>query len=378
MFLYSQVAWDDVWQRPQEMAVGLSRHRPVVFFSPVQVHNSAGRLRDNWQPVRKGPGDGDLTIVCPRIFPGEYKSPVVRFLNRRIVSAEALQVALDLRRSHGPNLLFITNSPFCDYLATRLQPEALVYDIIDDFVAFPWAPPDALSREQNLIEWADLIFTGTDTLLNRKTTGHPNARFIACGVDFDRFAAGKDQPEPQELKDLPRPILGYMGTVSDRLDRALIEALARRFPEASIVFVGPVHGSFGTPLETPNLHFLGLRPPESLPAFAARFDVALMPFAQTEAARAINPVKTLEYLAAGRSVVSTPIPDVEQFFGDVVLTAEAVDPFLDAVQRLLDETDAQRAERTVLAITRARQRSWTAMVDEMEAKLQDIDPARSS
>jgi glycosyltransferase involved in cell wall biosynthesis len=418
LFLYSQVPWDDVWQRPQEMAVGLARHRPVLFFSPVQVTDAAGRLAGKWEPLRHRDSDFPLTIACPRLLPGEYKSALIRAINRRIIAAEACRLVRLLFRgptsrpgsnnsSQGksvpyggdpagstsavsptrpipenvpnqpspPGLLFLTNSPFCDSLPDALHPSRVIYDIIDDFAAFDWAPPDSGRRELNLLRRADFVFTGTQTLYNKKVADHPRARFVACGVDFERFASGARQTEPPDLAPLPRPILGYMGTLSDRLDRDLLLALAHRFPQASLVLIGPVHGSFGPPLQGPNVHHLGLRPPEALPAYAARFDVALMPFAQTEAARAINPVKTLEYLAARCPVVSTPIPDVERFFSDVVVVAPAVEPFLGAVERLLHQDQGDRIHR---GVDRARTRSWQAMADEMESILHQLDPALSS
>lgn len=369
---YSQVAWDDVWQRPQEMATGFARlGRPTLFVSPVQAHNRHGRLARRWSALRPGPGDtaSRLLVSCPLILPGEYRWEAARRLNRRLIAAEILRLLPRLGPAAAAGrFIYLTNSPFSDYLADRLRPEAVVYDIIDDFVAFSWAPPDGARRERRLLETARLVLTGTETLLRKKAANRPEARFIACGVDFERFAAGAALPEPAELRGLPRPILGYMGTLSDRLDRPLLEALAQRFPQASLVFIGPIHGSFGPPLSAPNAHHLGLKPPEALPAYVARFDAALMPFAQTEAARAINPVKTLEYLAAGRPVVSTPIPDVERFFSDVVSVAPAIEPFLDEVERLLRNPSEERRR---LGVERARARSWSAMVQEMDLRLRE-------
>lgn len=381
VFLYSQVAWADVWQRPQEMAVGLARHRPVLFFGPVQTHHRVWRLKGRWRRVEPGPGPGSgrLWVASPLIFPGEYRWEWARAINRVLLGAEArLALArLDPRAACG-RFFFLTNSPFCDTLMDKLHPRAVVYDIIDDFVKFAWAPADGPRRESAILRRADLIFTGTQTLRETKTAGYAEAHFIACGVDFERFSGGNAQPEPPDLAALPRPILGYFGTLSDRLDRDLLEALARRFPKASLVLIGPVLGSFGPPIEGRNIHYLGLKPPEALAAYAARFDVALMPFAQTEAARAINPVKTLEYLAAGCRVVSTPIPDVERFFSDVVEIHPAVEPFLNAVARLLaergSETDQEARRR---GIERARSRSWGAMSDEMETHLAALDRRRS-
>jgi len=391
LVLYSQVAWDDVWQRPQEMAAGLARRgRPVLFLGPVQVHDRAGRYVRAWREIREEARFPGLCIAAPLIFSGEYRWPWARALNRLVLRAEARRIiALWLNKigradlsnlsdrsdrssgsgALGSDFIFLTNSPFCDDLAESLGPRAVIYDVIDDFPAFGWAPRDGRRCEEHLLRLASRVWTGTGARERAMTPRHSDVRFIPCGVDFERFAAGAAAPEPPELSALPRPILGYMGTVSDRLDRDLIAALAQKFPDASLVFVGPVHGSFGPPLEAPNLHFMGLRPPEALAAWVARFDVALMPFAQTPAARAINPVKTLEYLAAGCPVVSTPIPDVERFFSDVVEIAPAIESFVGAVERLVHAPDDARRRA---GIERARRRSWGAMIEEMEAEIDKL------
>lgn len=384
LLLHSQVAWDDVWQRPQEMALGLARDHnwPVVFFSPVQSHDARNRYRGRWQPRRIHPEAPSLAIECPLMLSGEYKNSVIRNINGRGIAAEAaaaLRRHAAFRDADPRNLLFLANTPFHQDMIDALQPaRGVVYDLIDDFVAFGWAPPEGRAREAELLRRADLLFTGTGTLLDTKTKGHPDAHFIGCGVDYRRFAAGPDEPEPEELRSLPRPILGYIGTLSDRLDRALLEALALRFPEASLVLIGPVHGSFGPPLTGRNIHNLGLRPASALAAYSARFDVALMPFAQTEAARAIHPVKTLEYLAAGCPTLSTPIPDVERYYAGIVEVAPAVEPFLARVAGLLAETPEQRAARRERGRAHAVHRTWAAMVSAMDTHLRRIVAAKSA
>jgi glycosyltransferase involved in cell wall biosynthesis len=113
----------------------------------------------------------------------------------------------------------------------------------------------------------------------------------------------------------------------------------------------------------PNIHWLGGKRYEQLPTYLAGWDVALMPFALNEATRFISPTKTLEYLAAGRPVVSTAIADVVQPYGEAgaVTIATGPDEFVRAIERALERPEAQRAAAEALLATTSWDRTWSAM-----------------
>ena len=116
----------------------------------------------------------------------------------------------------------------------------------------------------------------------------------------------------------------------------------------------------------PRIHLLGTRPYDAIPAYLSAFSCCLVPFAITRLTEAVNPIKLREYLAAGRSVVSTPMPEVLQY-GDVVSIAEGDDRFVDAVVASLTQADDERA------VQRRRQRvageSWDAVAAQIERHL---------
>jgi len=164
-------------------------------------------------------------------------------------------------------------------------------------------------------------------------------------------------------------VLGYVGVIDERLDYALIEALARRFPDASVVMAGPVVKVDPADLpRLPNIHWLGQQAYGQLPALVKGFDVCLMPFALNEATRYINPTKTLEYMATGKPVVSTAVADVVRNFTPVVDVAYSVEDFLDAVARAARAPDAARLRE---GIARARAESWESTVASMRGELLD-------
>jgi UDP-galactopyranose mutase len=169
-------------------------------------------------------------------------------------------------------------------------------------------------------------------------------------IDHEHFLrartalAGPDGADLQAA--IPHPRLGYFGVIDERMDLDLLAAVAEARPDWQLILLGPVVKIDPASLpRLPNLHFLGMKTYQELPAWLAGWDVALMPFALNESTRFISPTKTPEYLAGGRPVVSTPIRDVVRPYGEMELVEIAGDAetFISAVERLLALDPRQRA-----------------------------------
>jgi glycosyltransferase involved in cell wall biosynthesis len=199
--------------------------------------------------------------------------------------------------------------PFCH----SVPRSRLVYDCMDHFDAFDDADPRNAVHERELLRQADAVFTGGRSLQKVREGLNPRLRCFPSGIDFEHFARARDPQTrlPEDIAALPRPILGYFGAIDERLDGALLRALCRHHPTGSVALVGPVvRPHLALPTDEPNFHLLGKKPYEALPHYLKAFDVCLMPFLDSELTRHISPTKTPEYLAGGKPVVSTPIPDV--------------------------------------------------------------------
>jgi glycosyltransferase involved in cell wall biosynthesis len=198
-------------------------------------------------------------------------------------------------------------------------------------------------------------------------------------VDVAHYARARDAATavPREVATLPGPVFGYFGVIDERIDYALLERLSGAFPEGSIAMVGPF--AKVDPASVPkaaNLHWLGQRAYAQLPALVKGFDVCLMPFALNEATRFINPTKTLEYMAAGKPIVSTAVPDVVRQFVPIVEVAHDHDGFVDAVARAWRTPCLELIDR---GIERAQRATWEAIVGAMRGHvLEAVRPAPPS
>jgi glycosyltransferase involved in cell wall biosynthesis len=182
--------------------------------------------------------------------------------------------------------------------------------------AFAGAPPSLRQFEKQLLERADIVFTGGHSLYDAKRSLHPNVHAFPSSVDVAHFAQAKTAHDPSDQAAIPRPRIGFFGVIDERLDVDLLRSLAKSRPSWQFVMLGPVVKiDPGILPRAPNLHWLGNKSYADLPGYLGGWDVAVLPFALNEATRFISPTKTLEYLAAGKPVVSTAIRDVVSPYG---------------------------------------------------------------
>ena len=362
IIVHSHLRWDFVWQRPQQLLSRLVAHHPVLFVEEPADSTSGLSLDVSLTPegvvrvVPQLPNAGTLSVdaQCALVLP----------LLERALDEHPLLAG----RFTSPVQWFYSPMTAPGY-GGKFGSTGIVYDCMDELAGFRFAPEDIAERESHLLSNADLVFTGGHELYRSKSARHSNTHFFGCGVDADHFALARARETviPPDLDALARPILGYFGVIDERLDYALIERLAARFPQASIAMVGPLAKVRREDLPTAsNIHWLGSRSYESLPAIVKTFDVCLMPFALNAATQFINPTKTLEYLAAGKPVVSTAVPDVVRQYTDVVDVADSIESYVDCVAELLAEVDPARIARGVAL---ARASSWSSTVAAMRAHL---------
>jgi glycosyltransferase involved in cell wall biosynthesis len=225
--------------------------------------------------------------------------------------------------------------------------ERVIYYCVDEFAAFPDYDVETTRRlDRELCELSDLVITTSQALYGSKRAYNPNTIFVPHGVLYDHFAQALDPAYPvaEDLKDLPRPVIGYYGLIQDWQDLDLLAEVARRRPQWSIVLVGKVQTDIGRFRQQANMHFLGQKPHAELPHYSRGFNVATIPHKINDLTRNMNPIKLREYLAAGLPVVSTPLPEVKVYEPEVRI-AEGADGWVAALEKAVADRSPENDRR---------------------------------
>lgn len=367
IIVFSHLRWNFVFQRPQHLLSRMAEGRRVFFIEePVR-----GQGPERWDKYEVE--NSSVTVYTP-VTPVDahgYCAAQMPFLNK------LLKRFIEDERPRSCAVWFYT--PMALPLLEPFQPATVVYDCMDELSAFKGAPPELARQEAELLAKADVVFTGGRSLYEAKRTKAPNVHCFPSSVDRAHYAQARD-PEfdhPRQVH-LRKPRLGYFGVIDERLDVPLLRTLAERHPEWEICMVGPVVKI--DPATLPhfaNIHYFGQQNYEDLPKFLAGWDICLLPFALNEATRFISPTKTLEYMAGGKSIVSTLIRDVATQYADIVRIARTADEFVQACEEALSESRAEKARRAALAHKVLDKTSWDVTAVRMDALLEKAAAKRS-
>ena len=393
LIVFSHLRWDFVFQRPQHLLSRLAKDYRVLYFE---------------EPVR-----GKQTPFLQRLTP----CPNVEVL-RPHTTVDAVGFHDDQLPELKPLLAeYLSDFSIDDYLVwfytpmalpllAELKPRAVIYDCMDELSAFKGAPRQMVQRESALIKRAQLVLTGGPSLHEAKRALHDNVHCFPSAVDADHFSpravlrsvasGGVSSPhvsmpaasplqrterKPSRFEDEARrlhaeithPRLGFFGVIDERFDVELLTAVADAAPDWQLVMVGPVVKIDPACLpRRPNVHWLGQQPYEILPHLVAQWDVCLLLFARNESTRFISPTKTLEYMAAEKPIVSTPIQDVISLYGDCVSIADTAGEFIASCARALSEKDFDRQRRLERMRTHIAQCTWDDTARRVRAEIEAV------
>ena len=325
--------WTGMWRNRHQLLRRLAAANKVVYVEPrpysYEVTAALRRHELAWGDLRAGglrPVGESLWIYrSPRYAPLGGPGPlraVTHGLRRRHLARALTAIAV-----REPIVWLSTPAQFDARgdLPARLR----VYHIVDDYLGYHGlTDPQRASwaeREQELIAWANLVVVVSPELIASKGAGNPKFRLLPNAVDDVAYRIS-NRAVPATLAILPRPILGYVGLISIRLNLALLDALAAAHPEWTLALMGEVDRSgCGKDLdrlaERPNVRLLPAVPGDQVAEYVRAFDLGLLPYRQTRETHHASPLKLYEYLAAGLPVVAADVPGARQF-AEVIAIAD--------------------------------------------------------
>lgn len=316
------------------------------------------KLKSFTEPVREV--EPNIFVLNPLAFPA-YGTKAVRKFNEKFLLRQVKKAMRNLDFKSPINMVF---NPAAGLLAGKIGESELIYYCVDEYTAFTGAAKGLREIEEDLFRKSDLVIVSAEKLYESKKHFNANTFVIRHGVDFKNFRTALDQETkiPDEIKDLPKPIIGFHGLLADWVDFELIKKTAEHFSNGSVVLIGKITVDAERKIKildgVKNIHFLGRKPYSELPAFCKAFDVALNPFEISELTLAANPLKVREYLAAGIEVVSTDIPEVRIL--DFCRIGETHEGFI----KQIEESLANPPSKTTVSDS-IKAESWEARIDEL-------------
>jgi glycosyltransferase involved in cell wall biosynthesis len=353
--MLSHLRFGSVTQRPQHIATGLaSTYGYRVLFVEEPIDN----LLLSRKHIHIHYKHKDLAVFTPYMKWDSWD---------RMIGFYAKHIQHFMEMVPGETLLWFY-SPHYVSLLDYLEPDAVVYDCMDELSAFLHASADLPKKEKKLIKHADVIFTGGTSLYEQKSKLHPLVFNFPSSVDRNHFIPGRSRNGkiPKDIAAIPQPVAGYYGVIDERLDIPLITEIADRNPHISWVYIGPVVKI--NPSDLPkrsNIYFLGAKEYSELPYYLKAVDVAIMPFAINKATTYISPTKTLEFMSANKPIVSTPIRDVVRHFSEVVHIANNSEAFSHLIHAALNETEKDKKKRISAQNNIVKKTSWSNTILEM-------------
>jgi glycosyltransferase involved in cell wall biosynthesis len=187
-------------------------------------------------------------------------------------------------------------------------------------------------------------------------------------VDVGHFSKALDPQTkvPQDVKEISKPIVGFFGLIEEWLDQELIKKIAVDKPDWSIVLIGKINVDVAGFKSFKNIHVLGPRNYQDLPAYCKAFDVAIIPFVINELTKNVNPIKLREYLAAGVPVVSSRLPEVEKY-SEYAFIADNHQEFVKYLEKAIenDSNELKNKRREFI-----KKESWLAKIEEISSIIQ--------
>ena len=359
--VFPVIDWHFRVQRPQHLARHLAAagHR-VFYLSVAFAEGPAGSFRVFESPAKR-------VYLCQLGLPTPHPTIYEDLLRGKQQQALALSLKALAERCGLGQITSIVDLPFWRPIAEAMPGSTVVYDCMDYHAGFANNSSAMLEEEDRLLREADLVITTADRLSDKVAEVAPNTVIRNAGeIEFFRFRPEKLHYQTQ------RPVVGYFGAISEWFDIELLCAAARHYPQWDFVLVGNVVGcdtKCSKGLE--NVHYIGEVPYTDLPGWLHAFDVCTIPFRVTELTLCTNPVKVYEYLAAGKPVVATELPEVRLMEDHVHLAADEA-AFIKALATAMAEKDDQTlaGNRSRWALTQ----DWTARAGQLDRAIEGLFP----
>ncbi|MBZ4040821.1 glycosyltransferase [Flavobacterium hibisci] len=342
MIVFCHLKWQVVYDRPQHIISRMANTMKILFIE---------------EPVNQPENDnsGNLMIINENL---NVLQPNVSNIN------EIAAIIPAYVKNNNIAVGWFYSASFCPLLET-LEFDTIIYDCMDELSSFKEDSSHLIEHEKYLMANADAIFTAGKPLYDSKKQLHHNVHYFPSCADKNHFAQALNNISiPADIGDIKGPIVGYYGTIDESVNLSLVHETAKKMPHISFVMIGKV-ATTDLPQEA-NIHYLGMKCYDELPNYLKAIDIAMMPFKLNGGRKYISNTKTLEYMAAGKPIISTKVTDIEHYSSSITLIARA-DEFAEAISSFVNKNDQEIMKKKYQNILTSN--CWDKTVEKMQSIL---------
>ncbi len=352
--IISAQPWDmEIGTNGRNIAKVLAKTNRVLFVNPpadrgtlLREKMRGGSLRNNENKlVRWNENIWILNTSCVLESVNWISSPKIHDFFNKVNNKRFLKdVSAALHQLDFKDYIFFNDNYFVRgfYAPEYLKPALSIYYSRDFLLGVDYWKKHGHRLEPQLIEKYDIGVANSHFLTKFLNQYNKNSFYIGQGCNLEHFNEDKVAGLPSDLGTIPRPIIGYAGALSSiRLDVEILSTIARAEPEWNIVLVGPEDQTFASSglHQMKNVHFLGPKHINTIPAYIKGFDVCLNPQLINHITVGNYPLKVDEYLAMGKPVVATKTEAMVETFAGYVYLAEHAAEYVQMIRRALKDNN---------------------------------------
>lgn len=308
-------------------------------------------------------------VITPPVLPVNFLPEGFIFrsllkINEAIIGSRLKKI---LKKNGITNFVYINSFNFhYPNIAEHIKPTLTIYHCVDPMIV-PYDMKHGIKSEAQLVKNSDLVICTSKALYNEKVLQNEHTYFVPNATDSGQMVDTSELTLKihEKVKGLPKPIVGYLGTIERRIDYDLIQKIILVNPDKTFILAGPVTENYIPEYfyRINNLHIVGAIPYQEVPHMINSFDVAIIPFKKDSVSDTIFPIKLFEYLSAGKPVICTDFnPDLKDFTNDMVKYCSDANIFSEAINEAITTDSISKIEQRKAL---AKENTWKKRSDQI-------------
>jgi len=387
--IFSSIDWSTHWQIHHQLVNSIVESGDQVLF----VENTGVRspqIKDFGRIVDRVKArlssihgfkdvDSSVTVFTPVFIPYPYNKLSI-LLNTLLIS-RSIKGWVKVAKFYEPVCISFLPTPAVQEIIKSLDSSLKIYYCADD-MSRSLANPGKLKKYENrFFKDVDLVFTTSHKMYKKALQFSDSVYNVPTGIDSSKFPPKNALTIPSDIEEIARPIIGYIGAISDVFDKELIIKLANSLPSVNIVLVGPKYTNTTTLRNIKNIIFLGERPHDLMPNYINSFDIALIPYMVNEATDSVYSCKLNEYLSLGKIVLSTNLQEIKIFNeqnNHLINIGINAEDFIQKAKKLVETLTEDTEENRTMRIKIAKENTWDERFSKIDATISSSLKSKSN